>query len=215
MRSLYLTLLVFLCCLPRPALANNWVEDPYLGPVAGVSTYAYTGGTDLVTGLGVAGGFRYHQRRGPLEGRSRAQGIYYFSSAGGGGYDVRFGSFIGPNRRFWAAETGLDLFYNQLSTPGLSYEPSVGLDWPIDLILGPRNFYALAGITTTWLQNPDRRVDWSTSNETGFGHEFETRAGVGLGLRGISLRLVYSHRIHAWGTSSGIGIGVDYRRKPR
>ena len=61
MRNLYLTLLLLLLMWPGSSRADNWVEDPFLGPVAGVSSYAYDGGTVLVTGLGVSGGFRYHQ----------------------------------------------------------------------------------------------------------------------------------------------------------
>ncbi len=185
-----------------------WQVEPYFRPVAGLSSFVGSSGTHTGVRLGATAGVHYW--KAPLLGRSRALAAWTTGSSGLSGLDLRLGSFIGPHQTYWGAEAGLDLFWDRYSVDGNDMLPSsAGIDFPLNLHLGPERIYALAGVTPALLFAPERRVDWSATEAFGFGHEFGWQLGVGARLGRFGANLVYSRRVVVSGVHNGWGISLS------
>ncbi len=209
------TLCVALAVLCPPGLAwagepggLGWQVTPYWRPVAGISSVASSSGVYTGVRLGATAGLSYW--KDPLAGRTRALAAYTAGSSGFSGLDLRLGSFMGPQQKYWGAEAGADLFWDHYSAGSLELIPgSAGVDFPLNLHLGPSELYGLAGVSSALLFDPDRRVDWSSTDAFGFGHEFGWQLGVGAKLGRIRGHVAYTRRTVVGGTVSGWAVSAS------
>jgi hypothetical protein len=191
----------------EPALPS-WQLEPYWRPVAGYSVFSSGGSTYTGGRLGATAGVRAW--RAPLLARARVLGAYTTGGGGVSGLDLRLGGFLGPHWEYFGAEGGVDLFWDHYQAAGVELLPaSAGLDLPVNLHLGPDSFYGLAGVTPAILFAPERRVDWSSTEAFGFGHEFAWQLGLGARLGRLGVNLLYSRRTIASGTHSGWGVSLN------
>ena len=185
-----------------------WDVQPYWRPVAGISAFSSGGSTWVGARLGATGGVRYW--KAPWLGRTRALAAWTTGSGGVSGLELRVGSFMGPHKKYGGLEAGVDLFWNRLSAGSTDLLPaSGGVDLPFNVHVGPEQFYGVAGITPAILFSPERRVDWSTTDAFGFGHEFAWQLGVGARVGRVGLAVTYSRRVVATGVYSGFGVSAS------
>ncbi len=186
----------------------SWQLEPYFRPVFGISSFVGSEGSYTGVRLGATAGVHYW--KDPLLGRTRALVAWTTGSGGLSGLDLRLGSFMGPQKKYWGADAGLDLFWDRYGVDSADLLPaSAGIDIPFNLHLGPEKLYGLGGITPAVLFNPDRRVDWSRTDVFGFGHEFAWQLGFGARLGRFGVHAVYSRRVVASGVRSGVGLSVS------
>jgi hypothetical protein len=188
-----------------------WQTEPYLTPEVGASAYSSGGETSTAVTIGGQAGIRYlrvDRDRPWLTGKTRLAGAYMISG-GGTGYDVRLGSFIGPQWESVNLQVGPDVFYNQYQWDDVSLEPTIGVGVPATATRSADVFTIYGGVEPAWLVNEDRRVDWDTTEAIlpGFGHEFTYRAGVGVVASFASFSLSYQYKITAYGIEQGFGLG--------
>ena len=200
---------------PSTAQANDeaWKTRPYLSPNLVFSAIDSSAGSRLFAGIGGQGGFIMTQQDKtiPLTVRTRASGTWFVTSGGGGG-DLRVGSFVGPNATLFSAEIGVDLFRNQFSSEDWTLPRSIGIDLPINIVVGPELVQVVAGATPALLFNNSRRVDWSATDEFGFGDEFEWHVGGQIGLPIFGFGLTYTRRVMAPDlVSHGVGFGISLK----
>jgi hypothetical protein len=160
--------------------------------------------------LGAEVGVRYAQQGEGIPtwaGRTRVAGAYGFGLPGVKATDVRLGSFMGPVFKVLSFESGLDVFRNELTVDGDGLEPSFGVDVPLLATLDLKIPSFWAGIGTAYLFEPERRVDWSETDEFGFGHEFQYLLGAGVRF-GIHLSAQYTHRVVATGLEQTFMVGI-------
>lgn len=189
-----------------------WQTEPYLTPEIGASAYSSGGETSTAVTVGGQAGIRYlrvDRDRPWLTGKTRLAGAYMISG-GGTGYDVRLGSFIGPQWESVNLQVGPDVFYNQYQWGDVSLEPTIGVGVPATATRSADVFTVYGGVEPAWLANEDRRVDWDATDAVlpGFGHEFTYRAGVGIAASFASLSLSYQYKITAYGIEQGFGVGI-------
>jgi hypothetical protein len=184
-----------------------WQVEPYWRPVLGFSTFASSAGVSTGARLGATGGVHYW--KAPLLGRTRVLGAYTTGSSLSG-LDLRLGSFMGPQWKLAGVEAGVDVFWDRYTAAGAEVMPaSAGVDLPLAVQVGPESFYGMAGVTPAILFAPERRVDWSSTDAFGFGHEFGWQLGVGARLGRVGANLLYSRRIVASGVYSGWGVSLN------
>lgn len=168
----------------------GWTYRPYVTPGGGVAIT--DGGTSIAAGADV--GVRYWKKNwaGDL-----AVGASYTTGDILNGYDIHAGNEFGRREKYWGLSAGLIGFYNGYvpKDGGKALEPSVGLDVPVSLTLGPRKYYAYGNITPSFLFNEDRHVE-----SLPFGDELEWGVGAGLKLSWINAELGFNQRITAVGT---------------
>lgn len=189
---------------PRDPIAGRVEYHPYIDPVGSVSIFRSGNALIPALNLGLEAGISYADLQTILAGKSRTRGTILL----GGGYDVRLGTFVGPVTKNWSLLGGGDVFYNEYSLVGLPASP--GIDFPLVATVGPQEIYALAGITTSYLVNPARRVDWDRSQYFGVGHEFEYRLGMMVSAGRMHFGLSWSRRILASGPSDGFGLTLGF-----
>ncbi|HJN73190.1 MAG TPA: hypothetical protein QGF58_04560 [Myxococcota bacterium] len=189
---------------PREPIAGRVQYQPYIDPVANLSVFRVNGTPVLGFNIGLEAGVTYADLQTILAGKSRTRGTLLL----GGGYDVRAGTFVGPVTEYWSVLGGGDVFYNEYRFVGLPASP--GIDFPIVATVGPQEIYALGGITTTWLANPARRVDWDRNQYFGVGHEFEYRLGMMVTAGRFHFGLSWSRRIMATGPNDGFGLTLGF-----
>ncbi len=179
------------------ALAQSWEVAPYARPVGGISAF---GEARAVT-LGAQVGFVAWQPGTLLATQTRAQAATHLYS-GVGGSDVRLGSFWVLWHEYFALMAGPDLCRNVFRAgPTELLPPSVGLDLPLMLRLGPQELHVSAAVVPSWLANPDRRADLPLV------HEFEWRAGFVID-GPVSFGLYYTRRHTVFGLQEGLGFSV-------
>ncbi|MCP4810443.1 MAG: hypothetical protein GY913_24730 [Proteobacteria bacterium] len=173
---------------------------PYWDPVLSASLYRTSaGGSRIAANLGAEVGLALNDLETILGGKTRLRGVVILP----GGYDVRGGTFVGPIQPKYSLLTGADVFYNKFSVT----EATPGVDFPVVFTLGPPNAYLLGGVTTTWVLNPARRVDWDRTLHRGFGHEFEYRAGFMLNTGNFHFGVAWTRRILAAGGTTVVNDG--------
>ena len=188
---------------PRDPIAGRYAWAPYVDPFGNLQVYRNTNGsTALGLNLGLEGGVSYRDLQSILAGKTRARASLLL----GGGYDFRLGTFAGPVSEYWSVLGGVDPFYNAAFT----LPPSFGIDVPVVATVGPQNAYLLGGVTTAWLADPTRRVDWDRRNEIGFGHEFGWQLGAMVTNGRFHLGLSYSRRIVSTGVVQGFGASIGF-----
>ena len=160
-----------------------WETKLFAQPVVGGTVFSSGGSTTTAVSLGAEAGLRYWQTRRKTprwRGVARVAGAYVLSSGDSSGMDVRVGNFIGPAWKSVGLSTGPDLFWNRYQYGSIELDPTLGLAWPLTATAWTQAFDVWAGVEPAWLSNADRRVDWSTQDVPGFGHEFTYRAGLGV-----------------------------------
>jgi len=185
-----------------------WQVEPYWRPVAGLSSYSTPSGTYVGVRMGGTAGVHYW--KAPWLGRTRVLGSWTTGSNDVSGLELRLGTFMGPHKEYWGVEGGLDLFWDRVTANNIELLPaSGGIDIPVNLHLGPQQFYGLVGVTPAVLFSPERRVDWSETDAFGFGHEFAWQLGAGARLSRFGAALVYSHRVVVSGVHSGWSLSLS------
>ncbi len=191
---------------------KGWEHSWWIAPTAGVDIVGTDSGSAAVASMGATAGIDYlYKDSSPPDwgGTSRTSFIYQIGSNDTTGTDVRAGTFFGPHWKHFDIEAGPDLFWNRLSVEGFTLEPTFGVDAPVTATYHHSGFNAHAGFAPTWVSNPDRRVDWSTVQVPGFGHEFAYFAGLGASLDGFVVSVDYLYRITAAGTQQGFTVSAD------
>jgi hypothetical protein len=168
----------------------GWGYRPYVTPGGGVAIT--DGGTSVSAGADV--GIRYWKKnwKGNL-----AVGGSYLTGDVLNGYDIHAGNEFGRREKYWGLTAGLIGFYNGFipKEGAKALDPSMGIDVPVDLIVGPKKYYAYGNITPSFLFNEARRVETLP-----FGDELEWGAGVGVNLKWITAELGFNQRITTIGT---------------
>ena len=192
---------------PFHQIAERWTFSPYWDPLGNVSIYGGSGNQVLAWNLGLQGGVNYWDSQTILAGRTRAQVMGTFVG-GLAGTDLRLGSFIGPQEKMWSLMSGLDVFRNGFTSSRMSLPVSWGVDLPVVLTFGPPEVAFLAGVSTAWLAEPSRRVNWDATPSFGFGHEFGWRAGVAINMGNLTVSGFYTKRRTSRGPVQGFGFNV-------
>jgi hypothetical protein len=203
-----LTLLLLAMTSTEAQAVGGWKTRPLLGPTGGVRILS--DGSDVEAGLdmGLQAGLVYQQREGSFGGYSRAA-VTWTGALSGSGQDLRAGTFLGPRARLFGLEIGADLFQNHYDGTLLQLAPTSGVDVPITVEIGPKIAYGILGVTPTWVEHPDRRVDWS-DGQIGVGDEFAWKIGAVARVVVLDLSLLYHHRTVAGGTSEGLAVGIGF-----
>ena len=187
---------------------DRWYAEPLLYPKLGFMSYSQAGFGITTYGVGV-GGLFHDLDGGLLTAQARAEGGFW-SGGDGLGFEVKMGPMWTPRLKWWGAKIGIDPFYNQFNSTTFVLPATFGVEFPVDVILGPRGAHLIAGLTPAWVANPVRRVNWDTyDNLIEAGHESEWRLGFGLTLGRFSVTMVYSQRTTIMGSASGVGVGFS------
>lgn len=170
----------------------GWTYRPYVAPGGGLAIA--NGGTAITGGADV--GIKYWKKN--WKGDLTAGGSYTTGSVLNG-YDVHVGNEFGRREKWWGLTAGLIGFYNgyvaEDTTAATTLEPSLGLDVPVEVTLGPRKYYVYGGVTPSFLFNKDRHVPGLP-----FGDELEWGVGAGLKLKWINAEVGFTSRITTVGT---------------
>lgn len=188
---------------------GRWAVSPYVDPVGGISLWGGSGNRSLLFNLGAEGGISYTDRQTLLAGKTRARGSVVLAS-GLAGHDVRMGTFLGPVSDSWGVLGGVDVFHDAVTTTRVRLQPSWGVEFPIVATLGPPQLTFLAGVSTSWLANPARRVNWDQAAGFGFGHEFSWRLGLMINAGPVHFGVSYSRRQTAIGPQQGFGLTLGF-----
>lgn len=192
---------------PFHQIADRWRFKPFWDPVGSAALYGGAGNQVLAFNIGLQGGVNYWDTQSILAGRTRAQAVGTF--AGGlAGSDLRIGSFMGPQEKLWSVMSGVDVFRNGFTSSRVQLPMSWGVEVPVVATFGPQEVAFLAGVSTAWLAEPSRRVNWDASPNFGFGHEFGWRAGVSINMGALNVSGFYSKRSTSRGPVQGFGFRV-------
>lgn len=184
----------------------DWDAKPYVQPIANVGGVNVNGQFTLQGSAGVTGGLDYQYRYKPYwTGRTRLSGraIYGFSS-GSTGWDIRLGSFIGPNGKIARYSAGPDIWHNGYgSQAALDYylPPSAGIDFVNHLlfkIVDPEVGF-LTGVTPSWTFNPDR-----IAGTLGPIHELHIMAAFVIRVEPVSITVGWRRSWDAAGVRDGL-----------
>jgi hypothetical protein len=193
---------------------EEWRSRFYARPmVAGSSFTGPDGETQTALGIGGEGGIRYWEvnKAFPrLRGRTRGT-IEYIMSLGTTGMAVKAGSFMGPAWKNFALESGLDLSWDRYEWGDVTMEPTIGAGIPVIASAGIKGISVYAGLQPTWVNNEDREVDWSETDEFGFGDEFSTFLGGSIAIDDMSLTIGYTRRVTVFGVQQGYGVSANIR----
>lgn len=199
---------------------GRWGQDFYARPSLGGSSYTSNDGTtSTAVALGGEAGVRYWQlkNKSPIyAGRTRALAHYIVSSGNATGMEVKVGSFMGPQwlgkgGTYFGLSSGLDVFWNRYSYGDITLDPTVGVGVPFKAVTGMKIVGVYAGFEPAWIDNADRRVDWSQQELFGFGHQFSTFMGGQVNLGPSSIGVGYTRTITAYGVQEGYGISMNLR----
>jgi hypothetical protein len=178
----------------------GWSYQPYVAPGGGARIDS-TNGVAVEAGADVGVKYWKENWTGDLyAGGTYATGESY------SGYEIHVGDAMGRREKYWGVTLGVEGFYDgYLDTDGSTIlAPSIGVDIPLTLIVGPKKYYAYGGVTPSWLADRSRHVD-----SLPFGDELEWNAGVGLKLEGIRVKAGFAQRITVAGTINTPTLSVD------
>ncbi len=188
---------------------EKWTPKPYFRPILGFSSVVTSSSVYTGAQLGATAGLTYW--RAPLMGRTRVLAAYYIGTSKVSGAELRLGTFMGPHFKLAGAEAGIDVFWDRFLQDGDELlAPSVGIDFPVNVQLGPEVIYVMAGVCTAIMFNEERRVDWDDRDAFGFGHEFGWQLGLGAKLGKVRAAAVYSQRQVVAGTRRGLGVSLSF-----
>ncbi|MCB9763494.1 MAG: hypothetical protein H6739_27250 [Alphaproteobacteria bacterium] len=183
----------------------HWESEPYIQPGGGLRIYKSSGSTQTVATLGGQLGYQYKYVNAGLpqwRGRTRAQGEVLASGDTDAGLELRVGSFMGPHWKYIGAESGLDLLWNRWTYGDQVLAPSLGAEVPVRAVFGTKDVSGYAGVASSFFLDESRRVDWSTVDVPGFGHEFAYQGGVSGRVLGVVVGGTAEYRITAAGPVS-------------
>ena len=118
---------------------------------------------------------------------------------------------MGPWWKHFGLESGLDVSWDQYEWNGILLDPSMGYGVPLIATTGVKWISIYAGFQPSFLTTPERRVNWSETDEFGFGHQFSTFTGLSLTVDDMSVGLGYTRTISAFGVQQGYGISLSMR----
>ncbi len=165
-------------------LGFNW--EPYVEPGGGVQIDT-SGGTAVTAGADV--GIHYYKKK--VDGNLYVGGSY-LTGTGISGYDVHLGNEIGYRADYWGAGGGLAVTYNGQTNTDTGEDilaPALGVMVPVDIKVGPKEFYGTAGVTPAWYFEEARKPD---AGEVPLGDEFQWRVGAGLKIGDFKGELGYA-----------------------
>lgn len=182
----------------------HWETDYFLQPQGGVNIHSQNGESSTVATVGGQAGIEYaYVNAGTPQWRGRTRlGAAFQATDGGAGNDLRLGSFMGPHWKTWGLESGVDVFRNQWTYGATELPVSFGAEVPVVARLHVKQLSGHAGVSSSWLQDETRRVDWSQQKVPGFGHEFAYLAGIGGTIAGVGLGANAEYRVTAGGPVS-------------
>lgn len=177
----------------------GWNFRPYVSPGGGLTIS--DGGTAITGGVDVGARYWKDKWKGDL-----SAGGSYTTGALLNGYDIHAGNEFGRREKWWGLSAGLIGFYNgYISEDGKSeLDPSVGLDIPVEVVLGPKKYYLWGGVTPSFLFNETRHVE-----SLPFGDELEWGVGAGLKLKWITAEAGFTSRITTVGVINTPVISVS------
>lgn len=182
-------------------LGMEW--EPYVEPGGGVQIdssgeMAVTAGADV--------GVRYTKDKfaGDLY-----LGGSYITGDNVVGYDIHLGNTAAYREKYWGAGGGLALTYNgqETMTGKEIFAPALGVKVPVEIVVGPKKYYGVAGVTPAWYFDEARKPD---AGEVPFGDEFEWHIGAGVKIDQFKAQLGYSMVFTSEGQYSVPTISVGY-----
>ena len=198
----------------KPQQKAGWKKKFYARPaLSGSSFTSLDGSTTSAMGIGGEGGLRYWEVRKPfprLRGRTRGT-LQYVVSTNSTGIEAKVGSFMGPWWKYLGLESGLDVSWDQYEWDGVLLEPTMGYGIPFIATTGVDFISIYAGFQPTFLSTPERRVNWSETDEFGFGHQFSTFTGVHITIDDMSVGVGYTRTITAFGVQQGYSLSLNLR----
>ena len=199
----------------------SWKHNFYARPALSASTFTSLDGdsTSTAVGVGGEGGVRYREVGKPfprLRGRTRATVQYFMSTDPITGMEVKVGSFMGPWWKYAGIETGLDVSWDRYDWDGVALDPTLGFGVPVigttGVNIGKKSGISVyAGFQPTFLSTEQRRVDWSETDEFGFGHQFSVMTGAHLGIDDLSVGVGLTRTVTATGVQAGYGLSFNLR----
>ncbi len=178
--------------------------EPYVSPGGGVQIDT-SGGTAVTAGVDV--GVIYTKKK--LEGNLYVGGAY-ITGEGVSGYDVHLGNTLGYRADYWGAAGGLAITYNGQTNTETGEDilaPALGAQIPVDIKVGPKKYYATAGVTPSWYFDDARKPE---AGEVPLGDEFEWRVGAGLKIGDFKGEIGYATLYTSAGTYSTPTLSVGY-----
>lgn len=155
-------------------LGFTW--EPYVQPGGGVQIDA-SGGTAITAGADV--GIRYWKKK--VQGDLYAGGSY-LTAENLAGYEVHFGDQTGYRAKYWGAAGGIQASYDGQTNTATGKDiltPAFGVGIPVEVTVGPKKYYAVAGVMPSWYFDESRKP---SAGEVPLGDEFEWHVGAGLKL---------------------------------
>ncbi len=183
-------------------LGLNW--EPYVQPGGGVQIDA-SGDTAVTAGADV--GIRYW--KGKLEGDLYLGGTYITSDTVAG-YDVHLGDTTGYRAKYFGIAGGLEARYDGQSdivTGEDIFKPAFGVGVPVELTVGPKKYYAKAGVMPAWYFDEARKP---AEGVVPLGDEFQWSVGAGVKLGQFKGELGFSQLITGAGTYNTPTIVLGY-----
>ena len=184
-------------------LGLNW--EPYVAPGGGVQIDS-SGGTAVTAGADV--GIRYWKKK--LEGNLYA-GAAYITAENLSGYDVHLGNTTGYRAKYWGAGGGLEGTYNgqtNIETGKDVLAPALGVKVPVEITVGPKKYYAQAGVTPAWYFDESRKA--SAGGPVPFGDELGWHVAAGLKLGSFKGELGFAQLITSKGTYNTPTLAIGF-----
>jgi hypothetical protein len=178
--------------------------EPYVQPGGGVQIDS---SGDMAITAGADVGVLYTKKK--FTGNLYAGGAY-ITGEGVSGYDVHLGNTANYRAKYFGAGGGLALTYNGQTNTDTGKDiltPSLGVQVPVELVVGPKKYYGLAGVTPSWYFDEDRKP---AAGMVPFGDEFEWHIGGGLKIDSFKAEAGYMMVFTAAGQYSVPTISVGY-----
>lgn len=167
----------------------GWKYQPFVMPGGGVTI----NGSDASINAGVDVGADYWRKKwvGKLYG-----GGSYTTGDGLNGYELHLGDVMGQRQKYWGLTGGLEAIYSgyTYSNGSSAMKPSGGLNIPIEVTVGPKQYFVVAGIQPGFFTDRSRNAEVA-----GIFHELEWHAGIGANLKWVTGTLGIAETITAAG----------------
>jgi hypothetical protein len=169
---------------------GGWSVQPYVKPGGGVQIT--NNGTSIVAGADV--GLLYTKKK--ITGDAYV-GASYSTGDTYNGYELHIGDQTGTRQKYWGLTGGLEGFYDGYTAKNGSttLAPSLGLDVPIRLVVGPKKYFVYAGVTPSFLAEKSRHARSLPQPID----ELEWSVGAGLNTKWATFKAGFTQRITASG----------------
>ena len=118
---------------------------------------------------------------------------------------------MGPWWKYFGLESGLDVSWDRYEWNGIQLDPTMGYGVPMIATAGVEFISVYGGFQPTFLSTPERRVDWSETDDFGFGHQFSTFTGVHITVDDMSVGVGYIRTVTAFGVQQGYNLSLNLR----